>query len=93
MKFKEIFQQNSPEKKRLAKYFHDKENPDDSLVKNKTMFVLPLDRNTALNNFVKSVENIPLTGTSTKQFTTNSNVNRKERDAIKSLNTDKNIII
>ncbi|KAL4223531.1 hypothetical protein ACF0H5_017002 [Mactra antiquata] len=45
---------------RLAEFFHNKEKEDDSLVRNKSMFVPPLDRNQQLNNFVKNVENIPL---------------------------------
>ena len=49
---------------RLAEYFHGKDDPDDSLVKNKTKFISPLGRNISLNNFVKDVENIPLAGKS-----------------------------
>lgn len=45
---------------RQAEYFHDTENEDDSLVRNKTHFLPPKSRNQVLNSFIKIVENIPL---------------------------------
>jgi len=57
------------------------------------MFIPPLDRNAALNSFVKRVENIPLANASTEPGTTKSNINQRERTSIKSLSSDPNIII
>ncbi|MEW8547699.1 MAG: hypothetical protein AB2693_29680, partial [Candidatus Thiodiazotropha sp.] len=75
---------------RLAEYFHNCENNDISLVKNKSNFVPPKNRNQALDEFVKSVENIPLTD---NDRAVKDNLMRHERNSIRSLSKDKNIII
>ena len=78
---------------RLAEYFRDTENTDDSLVRNQSMFTPPMDRNPALNSIIKSVEKIPLANQARHIQKVKSNINRKERIAIKSLSSVKNIII
>ena len=47
-------------KVRLIEYFDDKEDDDESLVKNKSNFVSPRGREQLLDNFVLSTINIPL---------------------------------
>lgn len=75
---------------RLAEYFYECEDDDISLVKNKSNFYPPKYRNQALEDFAKSLENIPTVDTS---GTVRDNLSRREREAIKSLSSDSNIII
>lgn len=60
------------------------------MVKNKSNFVPPKNRNQALDEFVKSVENIPLND---KGGEVKDNLTKHERNSIRSLSADKNIII
>ena len=78
-------------KTRLAEFFHGKEFQDTSILRNKSTFEPPKNRNDALDAFAKSVENIPLdtpTINSTKH-----NINKGQRSAIKSLSSDESIVI
>ena len=66
-------------KVRLAEYFHDCEDTDISFVKNKSNFVPPKNRNQALDEFIKSVENIPL---NSKDKRIKDHLSRHERNSI-----------
>ena len=52
-----------------------------------------MDRNPALNSFIKNVKNIPLSNQLRQIQQVKTNINIKERIAIKSLSSVKNIII
>lgn len=77
---------------RLAEYFHGTEDRDISIVRDKSNWTPPLGRSQALDNFVKSVNEIPL---NTIEQTQNikHNITIKERQGIKSLSQDNSIII
>ena len=60
------------------------------MVKNKSNFVPQKNRNQALDEFIKSVENIPL---NSKDKRVKDNISRHERNSILSLSADKDIII
>ncbi|MEW8546501.1 MAG: hypothetical protein AB2693_23545 [Candidatus Thiodiazotropha sp.] len=75
---------------RLTEYFHNCIDNDNSLVRNKSNFVPPKGRNQALDEFIRSVEKIPL---NKQSRTINDNLRKQERQSIRSLSTDTNIII
>ena len=75
---------------RLVEYFHGCDDKDESLVRNKSHFLPPKNRNEALDQFINNVESIPLDKSSTKP---KSNISKYERKAITTLTSDKNIII
>ena len=77
---------------RLAEFFHNKDERDDSLVRNKCHFIPPKNRNQSLDNFITNVENIPLDNNSI-QNNIKTNITNAERNAIKSLSSDKTIVI
>ena len=60
------------------------------MVKNKSNFVPPKNGNQALDEFIKSVDNIPL---NSKDKRVKDNLSRHERNSILSLSADKDIII
>ena len=76
---------------RLTEFFHQKEFEDHSLVNNRSSFTPPKNRNTALDNFAKHIESLPL-DTTTKPGT-KYNISREERQAIRSLSSNDSIII
>ena len=45
---------------RLAEFFLDKENDDDSIVRNKSDFIPPKGRNNNLDKFVNAVKSFPV---------------------------------
>lgn len=77
---------------RLAEYFFGADDNDDSIVRDKSNWTPPLGRSQALDNFVKSVQDIPLNTVGQTQ-NMKHNISASERRAIKSLSQDKNIVI
>lgn len=75
----------------LAEYFHDKDDEDESLVRNKSHWTPSLGRSTALDNFIKSITNIPLE--TNNQNNIKQNINKRERKAIQTLSNNSDIII
>ena len=75
-------------KVKLVEYFHNKSTEDDSLVKTKSNFEPPSERNTLLDNSIKYLKNLP---PSTKKGKTNYNITLEERKAL--LNLSKNMQI
>ena len=69
-------------KLRLTKYFYGREDPDISLVKNKSDFIPPKNRNAALERYIENVQNTPTTKSNQN---IKYNVSLLERNAIKSL--------
>ena len=78
-------------KTRLAEYFHEVEIDDPSILRNKSSFIPPKNRNEALDTFAKSVENIPLNTLGAPH--TRHNIDKDQRAAIKSISRDDSIII
>ena len=76
---------------KLKEYFHDNASEqDDSLVRNKSNFEPPKGRNSALDEFITSTKNFPLSDLPTEK---KYNITLEERKAIKSLQNDPRIII
>lgn len=75
---------------RLKEYFHESTHVNNSLVKNRSSFVPPKNRNEALNNFINMIENYPLHN---KCENKSYNITLNERRAISSLAENKSIII
>lgn len=77
-------------KLRLVEYFDGTEDTDKSLVRNKSKFIPPPERNTALDKFIASVEDFPKTKPKNKL---KPNLTKYESKAIKSLQNDDTIVI
>lgn len=78
-------------KVRLIEYFDDTEDPDESLVRNKSNFVPPIGREQLLDNFVYSTTNIPLTPIEKSKI--KRNITKVEQKSISTLANDEEIII
>ena len=75
---------------RLVEYFDGTEDTDESLVRNKSNFIPPPERNNAVDTFISTIEEFPKT--QTNAFS-KSNIIKSEANAIKSLQSDHTIII
>lgn len=75
---------------RLLEYFDGEENDDESLVRNKSDFTPPKNRNNALEKFISNLENTPI---STRNIKCKQNVSQQQREAIKRLSEDRSIVI
>lgn len=76
---------------RLKEYFLDYSNNDDSIVSNPRNFTPERGRDTFLDNFVDYVNNIPVGQVNRKRI--RSNLNKREKIALKRLRSRKSIII
>ena len=77
-------------KLRLAEYFDGTEDHDISLVRNKSKFIPPNNRNDALDEFIDTVEKFPKTPI---QSNVKNNLTQAEWEALKTLRGDEDIII
>ena len=78
-------------KLRLLDFFNETDDDaDDSLVKNKSTFIPPKHRNHALERYITNLENTPLERNN-KQC--KENISKCQRDAIKSLALDIDIVL
>ena len=77
-------------KLRLVEYFDGTQDTDVSLVRNKSSFIPPPERNESLDKFITRVEDFPKTKTNSKL---KPNLNKTESNAIKTLQSDDTIII
>lgn len=71
-------------------YFDGKEDDDESVVRNKSDFTPPKNRNNALEKFISNLENTPI---STRNIKCKENVSQQQREAIKRLSEDRSIVI
>ena len=78
-------------KVRLVEYFDGTEDDDQSLVRNKSNFVPPQDREELLDTFVKSTTNIPLVPTEKSKI--RRNITFSEQKSMSELANDETIII
>lgn len=77
---------------RLAEFFLDTDNDDESIVSNKSDFMPPKGRNQYLDKFIDTVKTFPIEQLSGKN-TFKNNINKLEWDAIENLKNDERIII
>lgn len=77
---------------RLAEFFLDTDNDDESIVSNKSDFMPPKGRNQYLDIFIDTVKTFPIEQLSGKN-TFRNNINKLEWDAIENLTNDESIII
>ncbi|MEW8548114.1 MAG: hypothetical protein AB2693_31815, partial [Candidatus Thiodiazotropha sp.] len=75
---------------RLKEFFYEQEDEDDSLVKNRSDFTPPKGRNEALEKYISTTSNFPL---STAKSKTHYNISLQQRNVLKKLSEDKEIII
>ena len=76
---------------RLLDFFHETDyDADDSLVKNKSTFIPPKQRNPAPERYITNLDNTPLERNG-KQC--RENISKCQRDAIRSLALDKDLVI
>ena len=75
---------------RLVEYFDGTEDTDISLVRNKSDFIPPPERNHAVDKFISTVEEFPKTK---PNAILKPNIVKSEANAIKSLQNDHTIII
>ena len=78
---------------RLAEFFLDIENDDESIVANKNDFMPPKGRNQNLDKFINTVKTFPVEQCVRKNNTTRNNLNKLEWNAIENIRHYENIII
>ena len=76
-------------KMRLIEYFDGTEDDDISIVKNKSDFIPPKDRNQSLENFIEKIKSFPTENPKSIR----SNLDNHEKEALESLKNDKSIVI
>ena len=75
---------------RLAEFFDGEDDTDPSLVRNKSDFIPPKQRNLALEKFASNINNYPRTQ---RDIKIKSNITNDERKAMRELANDKSIVI
>ncbi|XP_061194818.1 uncharacterized protein LOC133202982 [Saccostrea echinata] len=80
-------------KLRLREYFQNEENIDESLVRNKSNFKPPPNRDKHLDEFIKCLQSSARNNDFCMNTRIKDNINRLEREAIKSLASDNSIVI
>jgi ribosomal protein S27E len=79
-------------KLRLKEYFYDEPNVTESVVKNKSTFMPPTDRNSTLEDFITTTKTACSRIASDKNKITH-NITPEQRNALSSLSKDKSIVI
>ncbi|XP_062587971.1 uncharacterized protein LOC134249655 [Saccostrea cucullata] len=80
-------------KLRLREYFQNEENTDESLVRNKSNFKPPPNRDKHLDEFIRCLQSSARSNDISMNTHIKDNITRREREAIKSLASDNSIII